>query len=300
MFSSSLSLWSERSANNCLVYSTLLCILNVIDEYVSFHAIDLHDAIYCTAQAMAITHSMIELGCSKLQTKEFLHRMCALHELSERQRQDLLVHLMSRWVTLTSIYRERQRNTTPVTLKLLIVLSGQIVITRFLVITVPFGIDHWNNFLFLFSSCFFLVSTSFFLLSSSSYLPSPFSFLRAWMVQTTLNPPYCTPHKHEGKKQGQKRKQEWIGNKLVGGLDWFGPYMGWWYHIILILLFFASNSYCVLCCVIWLEVRIPCHVSICSSYFTIRSTFVFLSYFTFQASICSFIHTNYCISCSAL
>lgn len=49
-------------------------------------------------QVMAITHSMIELGCSKSQTRDFLQRMCVLHELSERQRQDLLIHLMSRWM----------------------------------------------------------------------------------------------------------------------------------------------------------------------------------------------------------
>lgn len=145
-------------------YSTLLSIINVIDGLTSFHALDLHDAIYCAAQAMAITHSMIELGCSKLQTKEFLLRMCALHELSERQRQDLLAHLMSRWVTDTSIYKERQRNTTHLTLKLLIVLSGQIVITRFLVITVPFSIDHCNYFLFLlFPFIFLLFPFSFFI-----------------------------------------------------------------------------------------------------------------------------------------
>ena len=47
-------------------------------------------------QVMAITHSMMELGCSKSNTRDFLHGMCSLHELSERQRQDLLTHLLSR------------------------------------------------------------------------------------------------------------------------------------------------------------------------------------------------------------
>ena len=47
-------------------------------------------------QVMAITHSMMELGCSKTETRDFLHGMCSLHELSERRRQDLLTHLLSR------------------------------------------------------------------------------------------------------------------------------------------------------------------------------------------------------------
>jgi hypothetical protein len=53
-----------------------------------------HSVVF--SQVMAITHSMIELGCSKSQTREFLYRMCVVHQLSERQRQQLLSHLLSR------------------------------------------------------------------------------------------------------------------------------------------------------------------------------------------------------------
>jgi len=39
---------------------------------------------------------MLELGCSKVQTREFLYRMCVIHQLSESQRHLLLGHLISR------------------------------------------------------------------------------------------------------------------------------------------------------------------------------------------------------------
>lgn len=38
---------------------------------------------------------MMELGCTKVQTREFLYRMCVIHQLEESQRQDLLAHLHS-------------------------------------------------------------------------------------------------------------------------------------------------------------------------------------------------------------
>ena len=52
-----------------------------------------HNVIF--SQVMAITHSMIELGCTKTKTREFLYRMCVIHQLGERQRQELLSHLCS-------------------------------------------------------------------------------------------------------------------------------------------------------------------------------------------------------------
>jgi hypothetical protein len=42
---------------------------------------------------MAIAHSMMELGCSKVQAREFVYRMCVVHQLSEPQRHLLLSHL---------------------------------------------------------------------------------------------------------------------------------------------------------------------------------------------------------------
>jgi hypothetical protein len=50
-----------------------------------------HNVIF--SQVMAIIHSMIELGCSKEQCREFLYRMCVIHQLSESQRQQLLAHV---------------------------------------------------------------------------------------------------------------------------------------------------------------------------------------------------------------
>eukprot|EP01038_Epipyxis_sp_PR26KG_P012593 gene12593-16887_t len=51
-----------------------------------------HDVIF--SQVMAITHSMLELGCSKEQAREFLYRMCVIHQLNEAQRQLLLTHIL--------------------------------------------------------------------------------------------------------------------------------------------------------------------------------------------------------------
>ena len=53
-----------------------------------------HEVVF--SQVMAITHSMMELGCPKQQTREFLYRMCVIHQLSENQRHLLLTHLISR------------------------------------------------------------------------------------------------------------------------------------------------------------------------------------------------------------
>eukprot|EP00602_Paraphysomonas_sp_CaronLab_P002722 CAMPEP_0185022944 /NCGR_PEP_ID=MMETSP1103-20130426/5650_1 /TAXON_ID=36769 /ORGANISM="Paraphysomonas bandaiensis, Strain Caron Lab Isolate" /LENGTH=719 /DNA_ID=CAMNT_0027555273 /DNA_START=206 /DNA_END=2365 /DNA_ORIENTATION=+ len=50
-----------------------------------------HDVIF--SQVMAIAHSMMELGCPQSSTREFVYRMCVIHQLSERQRQQLLAHL---------------------------------------------------------------------------------------------------------------------------------------------------------------------------------------------------------------
>ena len=51
-----------------------------------------HDIIF--SQVMAIAHSMIELGCAKSSARDFVYRMCVIHQLSERQRQQLLTHLI--------------------------------------------------------------------------------------------------------------------------------------------------------------------------------------------------------------
>jgi hypothetical protein len=51
-----------------------------------------HDVIF--SQVTAITHSMLELGCTPLLTREFLYRMCVIHQLSEAQRQQLLTHVL--------------------------------------------------------------------------------------------------------------------------------------------------------------------------------------------------------------
>lgn len=46
------------------------------------------------SQMMALAHSMIELGCSRRQARDFLYRMCTEHQLSEKQRQQLLGHFL--------------------------------------------------------------------------------------------------------------------------------------------------------------------------------------------------------------
>lgn len=53
-----------------------------------------HDVVF--SQVMAITHSMLELGCTRLQCREFLYRMCVIHQLTESQRQQLLSHVLNR------------------------------------------------------------------------------------------------------------------------------------------------------------------------------------------------------------
>jgi hypothetical protein len=54
-----------------------------------------HDVVF--SQVMAIIHSMLELGCSPQQTREFLYRMCVVHQLSEAQRQHLLSLVLKRY-----------------------------------------------------------------------------------------------------------------------------------------------------------------------------------------------------------
>jgi hypothetical protein len=44
---------------------------------------------------MAVTHSMMEMGCSAEQSREFLYRMCVIHQLSEAMRHSLLKHVTS-------------------------------------------------------------------------------------------------------------------------------------------------------------------------------------------------------------
>jgi hypothetical protein len=40
-------------------------------------------------------HSMLELGCSQRLVREFIYRMCVIHQLSESQKHVLLTHLQS-------------------------------------------------------------------------------------------------------------------------------------------------------------------------------------------------------------
>ena len=50
-----------------------------------------HQVVF--GQVMAITHSMMDLGVTKHQTREFLYRMCVTHQLEEDQRIQLLTYL---------------------------------------------------------------------------------------------------------------------------------------------------------------------------------------------------------------
>jgi hypothetical protein len=50
-----------------------------------------HEVIF--SQVMAVTHSMMEMGCSAEQSREFLYRMCVIHQLSEAMRHSLLKHV---------------------------------------------------------------------------------------------------------------------------------------------------------------------------------------------------------------
>lgn len=43
---------------------------------------------------MAITHSMMELGCQKPVIREFVYRMCVIHQLNEQHRQQMLAHII--------------------------------------------------------------------------------------------------------------------------------------------------------------------------------------------------------------
>ncbi len=47
------------------------------------------------SQVMAVEHSMLELGCTHELVREFVYRMCVIHQLSESQKQMLLAHLQS-------------------------------------------------------------------------------------------------------------------------------------------------------------------------------------------------------------
>ena len=53
-----------------------------------------HDVL--TSQVMAVEHSMLELGCDQKLVREFVYRMCAIHQLGESQRHMLLNHLQTR------------------------------------------------------------------------------------------------------------------------------------------------------------------------------------------------------------
>lgn len=50
-----------------------------------------HEVVF--SQVMAITHSMTEFGCPVPDIREFLYRVCTLHQLSEGHRQQLWAHL---------------------------------------------------------------------------------------------------------------------------------------------------------------------------------------------------------------
>lgn len=50
-----------------------------------------HEVVF--SQVMAITHSMMEFCCPVIDVREFLYRVCTLHQLGEGHRQQLWAHL---------------------------------------------------------------------------------------------------------------------------------------------------------------------------------------------------------------
>lgn len=98
------SIWRDESFWEQALWQCALEQLQSIPYEKKWHDLDdesrleavrrIHSVIF--SQVMAIIHSMMELGCSKEQTREFLYRMCVIHQLSERQRHNLLSHLLSR------------------------------------------------------------------------------------------------------------------------------------------------------------------------------------------------------------
>ena len=50
------------------------------------------------SQVMAVEHSMLELGCTHRLVREFIYRMCVIHQLTESQKHMLVSHLQSRSV----------------------------------------------------------------------------------------------------------------------------------------------------------------------------------------------------------
>ena len=50
-----------------------------------------HEVVF--SQVMAITHSMMEFGCPVHDVREFLYRVCTVHQLGEAHRQQLWAHL---------------------------------------------------------------------------------------------------------------------------------------------------------------------------------------------------------------
>jgi hypothetical protein len=60
-----------------------------------------HEVVF--SQVMAISHSMVELGCGKDNVRKFVYKMCVSHQLSEAQRHEILDHL--KWCVLNESTR---------------------------------------------------------------------------------------------------------------------------------------------------------------------------------------------------
>ena len=53
--------------------------------------IQIHSVVF--SQVMAIVHSMLEFRVPVREIKKFIYRVCTIHQLSEKQRIALLIHL---------------------------------------------------------------------------------------------------------------------------------------------------------------------------------------------------------------
>lgn len=96
-------LWAESRFWEHALWQLVIEQLQTIPNEVAWHDLDIvereiavrrvHDVIF--SQVMAITHSMLDLGCSKARTKELVYRMSVIHQLTESQRHSLVQHIIN-------------------------------------------------------------------------------------------------------------------------------------------------------------------------------------------------------------
>jgi hypothetical protein len=96
-------LWAESRFWEHALWQLVIEQLQTIPNDVAWHDLDVvereiavrrvHDVIF--SQVMAITHSMLDLGCSKSRTKELVYRMSVIHQLTESQRHSLVQHIIN-------------------------------------------------------------------------------------------------------------------------------------------------------------------------------------------------------------